>query len=255
MGAAEFSMAGEVVLVTGGRRGIGKAVSLAFAEAGADVAFCYAAREDGELQALVAEIERLGRHALAIHANTSQKSDVENMVQRVMDEFGRIDVLVNNAGIAIKSPLLDFPESDWDKLMNINLKGYFLCAQAVAKRMIAQRRGTIINIASQYAFKVTPGMGVYAVSKAGVAMLTRALAQELGKHGIRVNAVAPGLVKTEGSRDDWSDPQFSEQYKASLPLGRIGEMDDLIGVVLFLASRSSQYITGHTILVDGGALA
>ena len=255
MGTAEFSMAGEVVLVTGGRRGIGRAVALAFAEAGADVAFCYVSREDGELKALAAEIERLGRRALAIHANTTQKSDVEKMVQKVMDEFGRIDVLVNNAGIAIKSPLLDLPESDWDKLMNLNLKGYFLCAQAVARRMIAQRKGTIINIASQYAYKVTPGMGLYATSKAGVAMLTRALAQEIGKHGIRVNAVAPGLVKTEGSREDWSDPQFSVQYEASLPLGRIGEMADVVGVVLFLASSSSRYITGHTIVVDGGALA
>jgi NAD(P)-dependent dehydrogenase (short-subunit alcohol dehydrogenase family) len=248
-------MAGEVVLVTGGRRGIGKAVALAFAEAGADVAFCYVAREDAELKALVAEIERLGRRALAIHADTSQKSDVENMVQKVMDEFGRIDVLVNNAGIMIKSPLLDLPESDWDKLMNINLKGYYLCAQAVARRMIAQQGGTIINVASQYSFKMTPGMGLYSVAKAGVAMLTRALAQELGKYGIRVNAVAPGLVRTEFSRSSWSNPQILEQCEASLPLGRIAEVADIVGAVLFLASRSSQYVTGHTILADGGALA
>jgi len=255
VGTAEFSMTGEVVLVTGGRRGIGKAVALAFAEAGADVAICDVVREDGELQAVATEIDRLGRHALAIYADTSQKSDVENMVQKVMDEFGRIDVLVNNAGIVIRSPLLDLPESDWDKLMNINVKGYYLCAQAVARRMVAQRRGTIINVASQYAFRVTPGMGLYAIAKAGVAMLTRALAQELGRHGIRVNAVAPGLVRSEFSRESWSNPQFMEQYEATLPLGRIGEIADIVGVVLFLASRSSQYVTGHTILVDGGGLA
>ena len=222
MGTAEFSMAGEVVLVTGSRQGIGKAVALAFAEAGADVAICDVVREDGELQAVATEIEKLGRRALAVYADTSKKSDVENLVQKVMDKFGRIDVLVNNAGIVIKSPLLDLQESDWDKLMNINVKGYFLCAQAVAKRMVAQRRGTIINTASQYAFRVTPGMGLYAVAKAGVVMLTRALAQELGKHGIRVNAVAPGLVKSEFSRDSWSNRPFMEQYEASLPLGRIG---------------------------------
>ncbi len=255
MGTAKVSMAGEVVLVTGSRRGIGRAVALAFAEAGADVAICNRMREDGELQALAAEIERLGRRALAIFADTTQKSDVENMVEKVMDKFGRIDVLVNNAGIAIKSSLMDLPESDWDKLMNLNLKGYFLCAQAVGKRMIAQRRGTIINVASQYAFKITPGMGLYSVSKAGVVMLTRALAQELGKHGIRVNAVAPALIKTEASHDDWSDPQSMKELEASLPLGRVGEIADLLGVFLFLASSSSQYVTGHTLLVDGGALA
>jgi NAD(P)-dependent dehydrogenase (short-subunit alcohol dehydrogenase family) len=255
VGTAEYSMAGEVVLVTGGRRGIGRAVALAFAKAGADVAICDVVREDGELQAVAAEIEKLGRRALAIYADTSKKGDVENMVQRVMDEFGRIDVLVNNAGIVIYSSLLDLPESDWDKLMNINVKGYFLCAQAVARRMVAQRAGTIINVASQFSFKVTPRMGLYAVAKAGVAMLTRAFAQELGTHGIRVNAVAPGLVRSEFSRESWSNPQFMEKFEPSLPLGRIGEIEDIVGVIMFLASRSSQYVTGHAILADGGALA
>jgi NAD(P)-dependent dehydrogenase (short-subunit alcohol dehydrogenase family) len=251
VGTAEFSMTGEVVLITGCRRGIGRALALAFAEAGADVAVCNIWREGGELQALATEIEKLGRHALPVYADTTKKSDVENMVQKVMDEFGRIDVLVNNAGIALKSPVVDFPESDWDRMISTNLKGYLLCAQAVAKRMIAARRGTIINTASQYAFKVTPGMGLYSVSKAGVAMLTRALAQELGKHGIRVNAVAPALIKNEVTQDSWSDPQFMKELEASLPLGRIGEIADLLGVYLFLASSSAQYITGHTLLVDG----
>ena len=252
MGEAKFSMAGEVVLVTGGRQGIGKAVALAFAEAGADVAICDVVSQNGELQAVASDIERLGRRALAIHADTSQKRDVDAMVQRVMHEFGHIDVLINNAGIAIRVPLMDTTEDDWDKLMSINVKGYYLCAQTVARQMIEQRSGVMINVASQYAFRVTPAMGLYATAKAGVAMLTRALAQELGKFGIRVNAIAPGLVRTEFSRYRWSDPQFLQKFEATIPLGRITETTDLTGVVLFLASRAAQFITGQIIGVDGG---
>jgi len=255
VGIAEFSMPGEVVLVTGGRRGMGKEIALAVAKAGADVAICDVVTDDGQLQAVATEIKKLGRRCLAIPADTTRKSDVDTMVQKVMDEFGHIDVLVNNAGIVLRSPLLDLPEGDWDKLMNINVKGYYLCAQAVAKRMVEQRKGIVINMASQYAFRVTPQMGLYSIAKAGVAMLTRGLAQELGQYGIRVNAVAPGLVRTEFSRSSWTNPQLMEQYEMSVPLGRIAETDDVIGVVMFLASSAAKYITGHTLLVDGGALA
>jgi NAD(P)-dependent dehydrogenase (short-subunit alcohol dehydrogenase family) len=248
-------MPGEVVLVTGGRRGMGKEIALAVAKAGADVAICDVVIDDGQLQAVATEIKKLGRRCLAIPADTTRKSDVDTMVQKVMDEFGHIDVLVNNAGIVLRSPLLDLPEGDWDKLMNINVKGYYLCAQAVAKRMVEQRKGIVINMASQYAFRVTPQMGLYSIAKAGVAMLTRGLAQELGQYGIRVNAVAPGLVRTEFSRSSWTNPQLMEQYEMSVPLGRIAETDDVIGVVMFLASSAAKYITGHTLLVDGGALA
>jgi NAD(P)-dependent dehydrogenase (short-subunit alcohol dehydrogenase family) len=252
MGTAEFSMPGEVVLVTGGRQGIGKAIALAIAEAGANVAICDVVSEDGELQAVAKEIERLGRHSLAIHADTSKRTDVEAMVERVMHEFGRIDVLVNNAGIAIRKPLMDTTENGWDKLMGIDIKGYYLCAQAVARRMIEQKRGSMINLASQYAFRVIPGMGLYAIAKAGVTMLTRALAQELGKFGIRVNAIAPGMVRTEFARYRWGDPQFIQKFEAAVPLGRIADPTDLTGVVLFLASRASEFVTGQIISVDGG---
>jgi NAD(P)-dependent dehydrogenase (short-subunit alcohol dehydrogenase family) len=250
-----FSLTDEVIIVTGARRGIGKTIALALAEAGAHVAVCDVVIEDGELDAVAAEIQGLGRASLAIQADTSKKADVDKMVQKVMDRFGHIDVLVNNAGILIRSSLMDMPEDVWDKLINVDLKGYFLCAQAVGRRMVEQGKGRIINIASQFGFKVVPGMAGYSIAKTGVVMLTRALAQELGKHGIRANAIAPGLAITEFSRASWTDLEFTKQYNASVPLGRMAETADFVGAALFLASGASSYVTGHTILVDGGALA
>jgi NAD(P)-dependent dehydrogenase (short-subunit alcohol dehydrogenase family) len=250
-----FSLTDEVVIVTGARRGIGKTIALALAEAGAHVAVSDLVTEDGELDAVAEAIQRLGRTSLVIQADTSKKADVDKMVQTVMDRFGHIDVLVNNAGILIRSSLMDMPEDVWDKLINVDLKGYFLCAQAVGRRMVERGKGRIINIASQFGFKVVPGMAGYSIAKTGVVMLTRALAQELGEHGIRANAIAPGLAKTEFSRASWTDPEFTKQYNASVPLGRMAETADFVGAALFLASSASSYVTGHTILVDGGALA
>lgn len=255
MSIPNFSLAGEVAIVTGSRRGIGRTIALAFAEAGANVAICDLVVEDGQLEAVAEEIQRLGCRSLAIQADTSKKVDVNNLVQKVVDQFGVIDILVNNAGIMIKSPLLEMPENDWDRLMSVDLKGYYLCSQAVGRKMIEQKKGKIINITSQYAFKVTPGMGVYSIAKAGVVMLTRVLAQELGSYRIRANAIAPCLVKTEFSRPSWSDPEYLKQVEATIPLGRVAETTDLVGAALFLASEASCYVTGHTILVDGGTLA
>jgi NAD(P)-dependent dehydrogenase (short-subunit alcohol dehydrogenase family) len=250
-----FLTTDKVTIVTGSRRGIGKATALALAEAGSDIAVCDLVADDGQLDAVAEEIRGFGRRSLSIKADVSRAADVELLVEKVMGEFGRIDILVNNAGILIKSPILDMPEADWDRLINANLKGCYLCAQAVGRIMVRQESGTIINIASQYAFRVTPNMGGYSIAKAGVAMLTRVLARELGAYGIRANAVAPGLARTEFSKLSWSDPEFMKQYEASVPLGRIAETGDLTGVILFLASDASRYVTGHTILVDGGALA
>ncbi len=255
MSLPDFSLKDEVALVTGGRQGIGKTIALAFAEAGAHVAVADLIADDGQLQTVTKEIQKLGRRSLAIQADTSKKTDAEHMVQTVIDQFGRIDILVNNAGILIRSSLLDMPEADWDRLMSVDLKGYYLCAQAAGRRMVQQKKGKIINIASQYAFRVTPGMGAYSIAKAGVVMLTRALAQELGTHGIRANTVAPSMVKTEFSRATWSNPDLLKPIEASTPLGRVAEPADLVGAALFFASDASAFITGHTILVDGGTLA
>ena len=251
----DFSLSGEVAIVTGARRGIGRSIALTLAEAGADVAVCDLVDDDGQLQAVAGEIEKLGRCALPIKVDTTNRAQVEAMVQKVLDRFGQIAILMNNAGILIRSSLLDLPEEDWDRLMAVDLKSYYLCAQAVGRHMVEQKRGRIVNTASQFAFRVMLGMGPYSIAKAGVVMLTRALAQELGKHGIRVNAIAPGLVKTEFSRESWINPDFVKQYSAQMPLGRMGETSDLTGAALFLASDASAYVTGHTILIDGGALA
>ena len=255
MALPKFSLEGKIALVTGGRRGIGKRVALAFAEAGADVGLCDLVVDDGQLVSVAEEIQGMGRRSLAIQADTSQKRDVENMVERVTQDLGNIDILFNNAGTAVPGALLDLPDHEWDRVINVNLKGYYLCAQAVGKQMVGRKKGIIVCVASQYAFKAAPGMGVYCVSKAGIVMLTRVLARELGGYGIRVNAIAPGLVKTDLSRNDWSDSDIRTQREAATPLGRLAETSDLVGAALFLASDASMYVSGHTILVDGGETA
>ena len=255
MGIPNFSLLGEVAIVTGGKRGIGREIALVLAAVGADVAVCSRVVEDGGLEAVVEDIKRLGRRSLGIQADTSRKSDVDSMVQKVMDQLGAIDILVNNAGVMMMAPFLEMSEEFWDKHMVVNLKGYYLFSQAVAKRMVERRKGCIINIASDLAFKAIPAMSAYCVSKAGIIMLTRALAQELGQYGIRVNAIAPGLVKTELSRPNWSNPDFLKFMESITPLGRIGEPNEIADAALFLASKGSSYISGSTLLVNGGGLA
>lgn len=255
MSPHHFSFSGEVAIVTGGKRGIGREIALALAAAGAEVAVCTRVVEDGGLDAVVEEIKKLGRRSLGIRADTSRKADVDHMVEKVMDEFGRIDILVNNAGALIKAPFLEMSEDVWDRHMDVNLKGYYLFSQSVAKKMVDRRKGCIINIASDLAFKAIPTLGAYCVSKAGIIMLTRVLAQELGQYGIRVNVIAPGMIRTELSRPNWSDPTFLKHMEAITPLGRIGELSDIVGAALLLASDASSYISGSTILVNGGGLA
>jgi NAD(P)-dependent dehydrogenase (short-subunit alcohol dehydrogenase family) len=255
MSIPNFTLSDQRALVTGGRRGIGRTIALAFAEAGADVAVCDLVIDDGQLEGVAEEIQKHGRRSLAVQADTSRKADVESMVERTIKEFGGIDILLNNAGGGAPSPFLDLPEEEWDRVVNVNLKGYYLCAQTVGKRMVEQKKGRIINIASQYAFKAVPGFGVYCVSKAGVVMLTRVLARELGSYGIRANAIAPGLVKTELSRHDWENPEIRKAREAATALGRLAETSDLVGAALFLASDASDYVTGQTIVVDGGEIA
>jgi NAD(P)-dependent dehydrogenase (short-subunit alcohol dehydrogenase family) len=251
-----FSLEGKVAIVTGSRRGIGRAIALAFAEAGADVAVCSRTIEDGELQGVAEEIKRLGGRSLALQTDIARKAEVDKLVQRVMDEFGVIDILVNNAAVDVRKPILELTEDEWDKVININLKGYYLCSLAVARRMIERRKGNIISMASQLAFKAQARMGVYCISKAGVVMLTRVLARELGSYGIRANAIAPSLVRAELGRLTWSDPEALKRVESAIPLGgRMAEPGDIVGTALFLASDASSYISGHTILVDAGTNA
>ncbi len=255
MGVPNFSLSGEVAIVTGGKRGIGREIALALASAGADVAVCTRVVEGGGLEAVVDEIERIGRRSLGVQADTSRKADVDRMTQAVIDQFGRIDILVNNAGVLMMAPFLEMEEDVWQRHMDVNLKGYYLFSQAVAKKMVERRKGSIINIASDLAYKAIPGMSAYCVSKAGIVMLTRALAQELGPYGIRANVIAPGMIRTELSRPNWSNPDFLKHMETITPLGRIGELSEIVGAALFLASNASSYMSGSTILVNGGGLA
>jgi dehydrogenase/reductase SDR family protein 4 len=250
-----ISLAGKSAIVTGGRRGIGRAIALALVEAGADVALGDRVVEDGELEAVAAEIKKMGRRSLAVQADITQKADVDGLVQKTLAEFGTVDLLVNNAAMNIRAPLLELKEEGWDRVIDTDLKGYYLCSQAAGKVMVSQKRGNIINIASTAAMDTAPQMGAYCIAKAGVVMLTRILAIELSPFNIRVNAVAPSLVKTKFSQPLWAEAETLKRIESEIPLGRLAEPEDIVGPVLFLASEDSAYITGHTIVVDGGSIA
>ena len=250
MSLPNLSLEGQVAIITGGGTGIGRSIALEFAKAGADVVV--ASRRLPVLEKVSEEVTALGKRSLAIQTDISRKTDVDNLVRRVMDEFGVIDILVNNTAVLTTTPLLKLSEDDWDKTMDVNLKGYYLCCRAVGEGMVERKKGNIINIASQAAFR---GGSSYNISKAGVVNLTRGLARELASYNIRVNAIAPGLIRTDMTRAAWSDPVASKKTEARIPLGRIGEPSEIASVALFLASDASSYITGDTIVVDGGFLA
>ena len=262
MSIATFSLEGKVAIVTGAKRGIGKEIALTLARAGADVAVCSRVVEEGQLEAVAKEVQGLGRRSLAIQTDVSRKANVDNMVQKVIDQFGVIDILVNNAGIAgDRCPILESSEDNYDKVLNTDLKGYFLCSQAVGKRMVeGGKGGSIINIASvlgvnfgEYS-RLRPGLGVYAIAKAGVTMLTRVLSYELGSYNIRANAIAPTSVKTPMSVT-WNNPEEEKRTAGYIPLGRVAQPIDVAQAALFLASDASSYISGDTLMVDGGHLA
>ena len=254
MSIPSLSLSGKVAVISGARRGMGRAIALTFAEAGADVAVCDVVSEGGELKAVADEIEGLGRRSLAVKTDISSKSDVNNLVKQALNKFGKIDILVNCAAITKFVPLIDLEEEDWDKFVDVDLKGYFLCIQAVGRIMTKQKSGNIINFASTGSFKPLLERGAYDIAKAGVVMLTRHFAKELGCHNIRVNAVAPGMVRTEFNRPMWESPEILKKSVANAALGRMAEPGELSQVVLFLASELSSYMTGSIVLADGGFL-
>ncbi|MFC1950539.1 SDR family NAD(P)-dependent oxidoreductase [Chloroflexota bacterium] len=250
MSMPTLSLEGKVAVVTGGGTGMGRGIALVFAEAGADVAV--ASRRLPVLEKVAEEIKALGSRALAVRTDVSKKADVDNMVKRVMEKFGTIDILVNDAGIIYERTLIDTKEDEWDKTLEINLKGCQLCSQAVGRIMVKQKRGNIINITSSDAHAPEPLVSAYAVSKAGLVMFTRILAKELAGYNIRVNSISPGWVKTPMSDEFFKDPVYLKEAEDKIPMGRVGEPEDIADVALFLASDLARYVTGATILVDGG---
>ena len=251
MSSWKFSLKGRVALITGGSRGIGRAIALAFAEAGADVVV--SSRKLPDLEKVAAEIQALGRRGMAVPAHAGRLEDLNNLVGRVKEEFGRIDILVNNAATnPVLGPVLDIEERAWDVIMDVNLKGCFFLSQAVARMMVKQGGGCIINIASGGGLTPEEGQGVYCASKAGLIMLTQVMAYEWGQYNIRANAIAPGLVRTRMSQALWEDKDLLEKVVGHTPLHRIGEPEEIAGAALFLASEAASFITGDTLIVDGG---
>ncbi len=244
---------GKSAIITGARRGIGRAIAMAFAEAGADLALCDRVMEDGLLEKTKDEIEKSGARAIAFAADISRREDAEQMAKRTLDAYGRIDVLVNCAGVWIPGQsLVECSEENWDKVIDTNLKGTWLCCQATGKAMMAQRSGSIINMSSQVGITPGAGGGAYSISKAGIIMMTRQLAQELAPFKIRANALAPGIVKTDFNAAFWKEPAVEKQTASMVPLNRLAEPEDIARAVVFLASDDAGYITGEVLAINGG---
>lgn len=246
----------KVALITGARRGMGKADALILAGYGAKVVITDINQE--ECQEVADEIKKQGGEAIAFKMNVADKTEVEEVVAKTAKKFGAIDILVNNAGIVEFKPFLDLTEEDWDKTININLKGQFLCAQAAAKQMQKQGGGVIINIASVAMGQQGvgfPNIAHYCASKGGIAALTEALAVELAPFNIRVNGIAPGLIDTPMVASIKADPAQLAGLLSRVPLKRVGKPEEIAEVVAFLASDNSSYMTGSMLVVDGGWLA
>lgn len=258
MDVSQFALEGKTALITGGSRGIGEATAIAFAAAGADVAVT--SRKLTELERVAERVSKLGQKSLAIETHVGRMDQLQPLVDRVVGEFGRIDILVNNGGTSVAYPAMEYTEKAWDSVMNLNLKGLFFLSQAVAGVMKDNGGGKIINVASVSAFQPEVPTCAYSISKAGVVMATRCMAVEWAQHNIRVNTIAPGPIDTHLFNAKYalvSEEEAKQQLKGiagRVPLSRIGQPSEIADAMVFLASDASSYITGQTITVDGGLL-
>ncbi|GMM62342.1 2-dehydro-3-deoxy-D-gluconate 5-dehydrogenase KduD [Novosphingobium pituita] len=246
-----FSLAGKAALVTGANTGIGQAIAVALAQAGADVALAGRSEPTETLAAIAAT----GRTAISIKADLSLIDPVEGVVAQAGEALGGVDILVNNAGIIRRADLLEFSEEDWDAVIDTNLKTLFFLSQAAARGMVARGGGKIINIASLLTFQGGIRVPSYAAAKSGVGGVTKAMANELAPHGVQVNAIAPGYIATNNTAALQADETRNRQILERIPAGRWGASEDIAGAAVFLASPASNYVTGHVLAVDGGWLA
>jgi gluconate 5-dehydrogenase len=245
-----FSVSGQVVLVSGGSRGIGRALAEGFAHRGARVIIT--GRNQATLEQTATAITAAGANVQSLVCDVAQTAGIDLLVERVMRDRGRIDTLINSAGVNRRKPAATVTEEDYDYLLDINLKGAFLLSQAVGRHMIQQRSGSQINIASLASDRPLKHAGPYAMSKAGLGQMTRSLAMEWGPHGVRVNAIAPGFIVTDLTRKLWSDERMQVWARVNTPQQRLGQPQDLVGVALFLASPAAAFLTGQILYVDGG---
>ena len=248
-----MNLKNKVAIVTGSRRGIGKAIALALAKAGANIVVSDINLDD--CNKLVEEIKAINGNALAVKTDVSNPEDVSQMINLTTEKFGKVDILVNNAGIYMQKSFTDVTEQDFDRTLDINLKGVFLCSKAVVPEMIKQGKGKIINIASIAGQVGFANSSAYCASKGAIINITRELALELAQYKINVNAIGPGVIETDMTKDLLEDKATKETLLANIPLSRIGKPEDIANAALFLASDNSDYITGITLFVDGGWLA
>lgn len=246
-------LTGKIALVTGSSSGIGKAIAIRLAREGCDVCVNYLSdRQGGE--DTKQQIEQCGRRAVTVQANVGKADDVRMLVQRCVSDLGGLDIMVNNAGISIPTPILEITEAQWDLVIEVTLKGVFLGLQEAARYMVERGGGRIITISSVHEEATMPGNAPYCAAKGGVRMLTRTAAVELAPYGITVNNVAPGAIATPINHKTLVDPEAITALKAEIPLGRLGDPDEVAGVVAFLASDDAAYVTGSTYTVDGGMI-
>jgi dehydrogenase/reductase SDR family protein 4 len=246
----DFSLKGKVALITGASRGIGQAIAIGYAQAGADVVV--ASRKLPDLEKVAQQIRGMGRKSLAVEAHVARMEEIKNLLNKIKEEFGKIDILVNNAGTnPTMASALDVDERAWDSIMNLNLKGLFFLSQAAARVMKEKGGGKIINVASTAG--ITPDLlPIYSISKAAVIMATKVMAQQWAQYNIRVNAIAPGLTKTRFSEALWNNPDILKMAMSKTPMGRVAEPEEMVGAAIYLASDASSYVTGQVIALDGG---
>ena len=246
-----FSLKEKTAIISGGSKGIGKSIAFKYAEAGANVVIC--SRKKDNLDSAIEEAQTLGFNIIGIECNTGEKESINNVVDKTLEQFKRVDILVNNAAAnPYYGPILNSEESHWEKIWDINVKGYFNFIKACSKSMKDNKYGKIINVASIAAKTPLDGLGVYNISKAAVVMLTKVLAKEMAGSNVQVNTLAPGLIKTDFSKALWEDESVYNEIIKAIPQARMGEPDDISGMALYLASEASDFITGSMFVVDGG---